>query len=65
MKSKHNVPSETNTISATDETKNIIKVKIQQEDISQKNHLQDAKRGMNRKRLSSSDITAAKKCNDS
>ena len=53
------------TISATDETKNIIKVKIQLEDISQKNHLQDGKKGMNRKSLSSSDITAAKKCNDS
>ena len=48
----------------TDETKNNTKVNIQQEDISQKNDLQDGKRGINRKRLSSYDITAATICND-
>ena len=64
-KAKHDVPSETNTFSVTDERKNNIKVNIQQEDISQKNDLQDGKRGINRKTLSSNNITAAKSCNDS
>ena len=61
-KSKHDVPpSETNTFSVTDETKNNTKVNIQQEDISQKNHLQDGKRIINRKSLSSIDITDNKR----
>ena len=38
-KPKHDVPSETNTFSVTDETKNNAKANIQQEDISHKNHL--------------------------
>ena len=62
-KAKHDVLSETNTFSVTDETKNNTKVNIQQEDISQKNDLQDGKRGINRKSLSSSNITTAKTCN--
>ena len=41
------------------------KARTQQEDTSKKNHLQDGKRGMNRKSLSSKDITAAKTSNDS
>ena len=64
-KPKHDVPSETNTFSVTDETKNNAKANIQQEDISHKNHLQDGKRGINRKSLSFNDITAAETCNDS
>ena len=63
-KSKHDVPSETNTFSVTDDTKNNTKTNIQQEDKSQKN-LQDGKRGINKKSLSSNDIAAAKTCNDS
>ena len=63
VKSKHDVPSETNSFSVTDEAKNNANINIQQEDISQKNHLQDGKRGINRKLLSSNDITAAKTCN--
>ena len=45
-KSKHDIPSENIAFSVTDETKKnkikkyLIKVNIQQEDISQKNHLQ-------------------------
>ena len=62
---KHDVSSETNTFSVTDETKNNEKVNIQQEDISKKNHLQDGKSGVNRKSLISNDITAANTCNDS
>ena len=62
---KHDVPSGTNTFSVTDETKNNAKVNVQQEDIYKKNHLQDGKSGINRKSLISSDITAAKTCNDS
>ena len=62
---KHDVPSGTNTFSATDETKNNTKVNVQQEDISKKNHLQDGKSGINRKSLISNDITTAKACNDS
>ena len=65
MKSKHDVPSETNSFSVTDETKNNTNVNVQQEDISQKNHLQDGKRGINRKLPSSNNITAGKRCNDS
>ena len=64
-KSKHDVPSESNTFSVTDEAKINTKVNIQREDISQKNHLEDGKRGINRKSLSSNDITPAKTCNDS
>ena len=64
-KAKHVVPSETNTFSVTDETKNNTKVNIQQEHISQKNDLQDGKRVINRKSLSSNDITTAKTYNDS
>ena len=56
---------ETNTFSVTYETKNNKKVDIQQEDISKKNHLQDGKSDINRKRLISNDITAARTCNDS
>ena len=63
-KSKHDVPSETNTFSVTDDTKNNTKTNIQQEDKSQKN-LQDGKRGINKKSLSSNDIAAAKTCKDS
>ena len=64
-KAKHDVLSETNTFFVTDETKNNAKVNIQQVDISQKNDLQDSKRGINRKSLSSNEIKAAKTCNDS
>ena len=64
-KAKHVVPSETNTFSVTDEAKNNTKVNIQQEHISQKNDLQDGKRVINRKSLSSNDITTAKTYNDS
>ena len=64
-KAKHDVPSETSTFSVTDETKNNTKVNIQQEDISQKNDLQDGKRGINRKSLPSNNTTAAKACNNS
>ena len=64
-KAKHDVLSETNTFSVTDETKNNTKVNIQQQHISQKNDLQDGKKGINRKSLSSNDVTAAKTCNDS
>ena len=46
-KSKHDVPSETNTFSVTDEAKINTKVNIQREDISQTNHLEDGKRGIN------------------
>ena len=64
-KAKHDVPSGTSTFSVTDETKNNTKVNIQQEDISQKDDLQDGKRGINRKSLSSNNTTAAKACNNS
>ena len=64
-KAKHEVPSETNTLTVTDETKNNTKVNIQQEDISKKNDPQDGKRGINWKSLSSNDIAAAKTCIDS
>ena len=64
-KAKHDAPSETNTFSVTDERKNNTKVNIQQEDISQKNDLQDGKKGIKRKSLSSNNIIAAKTCNDS
>ena len=67
-KANHDVPSETNTFSVTDKTKNNAKVNIQQEDISKKNDLQHGKRGIKKKSLSSkslSFITAAKTCNDS
>ena len=64
-KTKHELPSEINTFSFTDEMKNNTKVNIHQEDISQKNDLPKGKRGINRKSLSSNDIKAAKTCNDS
>ena len=62
---KHDVPPGTNSFSVSDETKNNTKANVQQEDISIKNHLQDGKSGISRKRLISNDITAAKTCNDS
>ena len=64
MKSKHDVPSEANTFSVTDEPK-IIQKLIFNMRVYQKNHPQNGKRGINRKSLSSNDITAAKTCNDS
>ena len=54
---KHDVPSGTNTFSATDETKNNTKANVQQQDISKKNHLQGGKSGINRKSLITNDIT--------
>ena len=58
---------ETNTFSATDETKNNNnkKVNIEQEDISKKNHLQDGKHGINSKSLTSNNTAVVKACNDS
>ena len=58
---------ETNTFSATNETKNNNnnkKVNIQQEDISKKNHLQDGKHGINSKSLILNNTTVVKTCND-
>ena len=42
-KAKHDVPSETNIFSVTDETKSNTKVNIQEKDIYQKNDLKDGK----------------------